>query len=159
MDHFNNSIAGVLFSYIYIVFFPFFTKPARMRVTFRNLIAPTAPCLTYMFWYFLCLMKVRRTLEQEGPFNDSSKHPCLPLLSITSPWTRTVQLHWVSKGSLPTPGHLVVSAILLFPLLGYPFMGRVRSKLCLLMPSEGCLTMVFQAVLKMKDSVKKCSVC
>ena len=45
------------------------------------------------------------------------------------------------------------------PLLGYPFVGRVRSKLCLLMPSECCLTMVFQAVLKMKDSVKKCPVC
>ena len=158
VDHFTNSIVGVLFSYIYIIFFPSFTKPARMIVAFHNLIAPTTLCLTYVCW-FLVAYESKKNSGTTGAFNDSSKHPCLSLLSITTPWTGTVQLHWVSKYSQHTTGHLVVSAILLFPLLGYPFMGRVRSKLCLLMQSECCLTMVLQAVLKMKDSVKKCSVC
>ena len=105
---------------------------------------------------FLWLMRVRRALEQQGPFYDSSQHPCLSSFSITTPGTQRLQLHWVSTFFLHTPSYLVVSATLHmpFPLLGCPFMGRVMSKLCLLMPSECCLTMVLQAILKMENSVK-----
>lgn len=140
-----------------IIFSSSFTKPARVRVTFHKyiLIVPMPPHLPYMCRFLFTYE--RRILKQQGSFSDSSQHPCLTLFSIATPWTQRLQLQCF----LHTPGSLVVASAPLhtpFPLLGCPFVSSVRSKLCFLMPSECCLTLMLPAMLKMEDSVKKCSV-